>query len=228
MTFWRGEVSYKEADEAGTLVEFGREDFSISQFPDDSRTMRAVCRYSTTGLIRDVTYTVGADFKPVECFVRVAMQTHVIGSAWFRFTDTTAEAEGFTAKEGRFKQCIPVPDRVVAFGSHPLCSDFWRLAHVKAENPGTAQVLSNCMNSSPAAPGDTGPMLFQREYSYNYVGEKTVTVPAGAFKTHQFDWAVRDGKTLRLWTTGPDYLPIRMDFPEKGNVYELMSLDIED
>lgn len=227
MTFWRGTLMYREPGPDGALVDFGQEDFTISGFPDGSRTLRALCRYSTTGLVRDVTYTIGADFKPVECFVRVARQDHAIGSAWFRFTDTTAEAEGFTRKEGRFRQCIDVPQRVTAFGSHPLCSDFWRVAHLRAENPGALQTVDNCMNSSPAASGDSGPMLFQRSYSYKYVGEESVTVLAGTFNTHQFDWPVRAGKTLRLWTTGPDYLPIRMDFPERGNVYELVSLEIE-
>lgn len=228
MRLLRGEVVYSELGPDDTLAQFGQESFSISCFPDGSRTLRAVCRYSTNGLTRDVTYTIGADFKPVECFVRVALPSQVIGSAWFRFTDTTAEAEGFTAKEGRFSQRVEVPRRVTAFGSHPLCSDFWRIAHLKTGKPGEVQILKNCMNSSAAASGDTGPMLFQREYSYTYVGEQTVTVPAGTFTAHQFDWAVRDGKTLRLWTSAPDYLPYRMDFPERGNVYELTSLEIED
>lgn len=228
MTFWRGTVIYREPDEKGALVDFGREDFSVSIFPDGSRTMRAVCRYNSTGLTRDVTYTVGPDFKPVECFVKVAMQTHAIGSTWFRFTNALAEAEGYTHKEGRISQRISVPGRVLAFGSHPLCSDFWRVAHLQTSNPGELQTIDNCMNSSPAASGDSGPMLYRRSYSYIYVGTESISVPAGDYETHRFDWPVRDGKTLRLWTTGPDYLPIRMDFPEKGNVYELVSLEIED
>lgn len=228
MTFWRGAVIYREPGDDGRLTDFGREDFTISRFADGSRTLRALCRYSTTGLTRDVTYTIGADFKPVECFVRVAMPGHVIGSGWFRFTDTTAEAEGFTRNEGRYKQCISVPERVTAFGSHPLCSDFWRIAHVQTESAGELQTVENCMNSSPAASGDSGPMLFQRTYTYKYAGAESVTVPAGTYDTHRFDWPVREGKTLRLWTTGPDYLPIRMDFPERGNAYELISLEIED
>lgn len=228
MTFWRGTVMYREPGADGHLTDFGQEDFTISKFPDGSRTMRALCRYSSTGLTRDVTYTVGSDFKPIECFVRVAMQTHAIGSAWFRFTDTLAEAEGFTRQEGRINQRITLTKRVTAFGSHPLCSDFWRIAHLTTDRPGALQTVDNCMNSSPAASGDSGPMLFQRSYTYTYVGEESVTVPAGTYDAHHFDWPVRDGKTLRLWTTGPDYLPLRMDFPERGNVYELVSLEIED
>lgn len=228
MTFWRGEVTYKEPGEDGALAVFGREDFSISLFPDGSRTMRAVCRYFTTGLTRDVTYTVTPDFKPVECFVRVAKQTHVVGSGWFRFSGTAAKAEALTINEGRIRQRMDVSERVQAFGSHPICSDVWRLAHLKAENPGNVQILDNCMNSSPAAPGDTGPMLFPRTYHYTFQGEEEVTVPIGTFTLHRFDWAVREGKTLRLWTEGPDYLPYRMDFPERGSVYELTTLEIED
>lgn len=224
MRLIKGEVSYREAS-AGGLREFGREYFSVSVFPDGSRTLRAVCCYSQKGITRDVVYTVGADWKPREAFVRVARESEVVGSAWFRFTDAFAEAEGFTRGEGRYRQRIDVPTRVLAFGSHPICSDIWRLAHLSTEKGDHLQILENCMNSSPAASGDTGPMLFPRRYQYRLGAHETIDTIAGRVACYRFDWSVREGKTLRMWTAAPDFLPYRMDCPETGQRYDLVILN---
>lgn len=221
MRLIRGEVSYRERESNG-MKEFGREYFSVSVFPDGSRTLRALCCYAVKGITRDVTYVVGADWRPREAFVRVALADEIVGSAWFRFTDTTAEAEGFTRGEGRYRQRIDVPERILAFGSHPICSDIWRLAHLSVDKGDALQILDNCMNSSPAASGDTGPMLFSRQYHYRLGARETIDTIAGAIDCHRFDWRVRDGKTLRMWTAAPDFLPYRMDCPETGQRYDLV------
>jgi hypothetical protein len=220
----RGEVSYREPD-AGVFREFGREYFSVSVFPNGSRTLRALCCYHRKGITRDVIYSVGADWKPREAFVRVALESEIVGSAWFRFTEEFAEAEGFTRGEGRYRQRIDVPTRIFAFGSHPICSDIWRLAHLSTERGDQLQILENCMNSSPAASGDTGPMLFPRRYHYRLGATETIETIAGEVRCHRFDWAVREGKTLRMWTTAPDFLPYCMDCPETGQRYDLVVLD---
>ena len=221
----QGYIAYIEGTNTPNPKEFGREFFSMSIQADGLRTMRAICEFDAEGITRDVTYTVGADFKPIECYVRVALESRPVGSGWFRFTDTTAEGKAFTSSDGRFSQLIKVPERVTAFGSHPICSDILRLAHLKTEQPGQSQTLTNCMNSSPLAHGESGPMLGIRDYTYIYRGAETITVGAGSFKCQRFDWPVRAGKTLCMWTTD-DFMPIRMVFPEGHKTYDLMELKI--
>jgi hypothetical protein len=225
--FMQGYIAYLESTNTSAPKEFGREFFSMSIQRDGLRTMRAVCEFDAEGITRDVTYTVGPDYRPIECYVRVALESRPVGSGWFRFTDTTAEGEAFTSTEGRFTQLIHVPERVKAFGSHPICSDILRLAHLKAEQPGQRQTLTNCMNSSPLAHGESGPILGLRTYDYTYGGAEKINVGAGTFDCQRFDWAVRPGKTLCMWTT-PDYLPIRMVFPEGHKTYDLMELKVRD
>lgn len=225
--FIQGYIAYITGTDTANPKEFGREFFSMSIQSDGLRTMRAVCEFDAEGITRDVTYTVGRDFKPIECYVRVALETKPVGSGWFRFTDDTAEGEVFTASDGRFSQHIKVPERVKAFGSHPICSDILRLAHLKPEGIGQTQVLANCMNSSPLAHGESGPMLGVRDYTYIYRGTETITVGAGTFTCQRFDWPVRAGKTLCMWTTD-DFMPIRMVFPEGHKTYDLMDLKIRD
>ena len=218
--FIQGYIAYIAGTDTPTPKEFGREFFTMSIQKDGLRTMRAVCEFDAEGITRDVTYT-------IECYVRVALETKPVGSGWFRFTDDTAEGEAYTASEGRFSQRIKVSERVKAFGSHPICSDILRLAHLKPEGPGQTLVLNNCMNSSPMAHGESGPMLGIRDYTYIYRGIETITVGAGTFTCQRFDWPVRAGKTLCMWTTD-DFMPIRMVFPEGHKTYDLMDLKIRD
>lgn len=218
MRLIRGEVRYAVGNSA-----FGHEAFSVSVFPDGSRTLRALCRYDE-GLTRDVVYTVGPDWRPHEAFVRVARPDAPIGSGWFRFTGDSAEAECETAHHGRLSQRIAVTERVRAFGSHPICSDIWRLAHVATDRIGEPQLLTYCMNSSPTAAGDTGPMLGWRDYCYVVAAAETIDTVVGPVACHRYEWAVRPGKTLRMWTGAPDFLPYRMDCPETGQRYDLTSL----
>ncbi|MDX2223391.1 MAG: hypothetical protein SFV21_11620 [Rhodospirillaceae bacterium] len=222
-----GRIAYR-VSESGRTREFGRELFSISVQSSGHRTMRAVCEFDDEGITRDVTYTVNAEFRPMDCYVRVALADRVVGAGWFLFGDDFAEGEAMTAAEGRIRQRIAVPERVTAFGSHPICSDIWRLAHLKRIGVGQPQRLSNCMNSSPLSHGESGPMLFRREYTYLYRGAERVNVGAGQFDCHRFDWPVRAGKTLCMWTCGDDLLPVRMAFPEGGKTYELETLSIRE
>jgi hypothetical protein len=71
-------------------------------------------------------------------------------------------------------------------------------------------------------------MLGRRDYTYVYRGAETLTVPAGSYACQRFDWPVRTGKTLCMWTTGADYLPIRMTFPEGHKRYDLMAIEIRE
>ena len=222
-----GEISYCLNPAGQPQTQFGREIFSISVQANGLRTLRVLCEFDNMGLTRDVTYTVGPDWRPLECYVRIDEEDRALGSGWFRFTPSYAEGEGFTINEGRFRQRIELTSPVNAFGSHPICSDIWKLAHVKPVSTDELQVVDNCLNSSPLSAGQTGPVMAPRSYSYAYRGSEEITVAAGTFTCQRFDWPVREGKTLCMWTTGgDDFLPIRMTYPEGEKIYDLVELEI--
>lgn len=228
MKFIQGLISYRLGTPETQGAWFGREHFSVSLFENGMRTLRAVCEFEDVGLVRDVTYTLDAAFRPLECYVRVAFQTKPVGSGWFRFTETSAEGEAFTAGEGRVRQRFELSEPVRAFGTHPICSDMLRLAHLRTEVPGAEQVLTNCMNSSGLSYGESGPLLSPRSYRYVHRGPQSITTEAGRFDAQAFEWKVREGKTLLLWTLKPDHLPVRLYFPEGGKIYDLVSLTVRD
>lgn len=228
MKFIQGLISYRAGTPENQGAWFGREHFSLSLFENGTRTLRAVCEFEDVGLVRDVTYTLDPAFRPLDCYVRVAYQARPVGSGRFRFTETSAEGEAFTEADGRVRQHFALTDRVKAFGTHPICSDMLRLAHLRTDLVGQEQVLTNCMNSSGLSYGESGPLLSPRTYRYVHRGVERVTTDAGTLDTQAFEWKVRDGKTLLLWTVKPHHLPARLYFPEGNKIYDLVSLTVRD
>lgn len=223
-----GEISYCKNPAGQSQTQFGREIFSVSVQANGIRTLRVLCEFDNLGLTRDVTYTLGPDWRPLECYVRIAEEGRVLGSGWFRFTPTSAEGEAITLNEGRISQRIALDKPVNAFGTHPICADIWKLAHVKPVQSDDLQIVDNCFNSSPLSAGNSGPIMAPRTYAYWYRGEETLAVKSGTYDCHKFEWPVRDGKTLIMWTTLDDYLPVRMIYPEGERIYDLVELEMRE
>ena len=220
----RGKISYTHEAEG----EIGREWFTMTAGPDGSRTLRCLCQMDADGLTRDVVYTVDDAFQPIDCFVRLSVGNRFAGTGWFRFGDGFGEGEILTVTEGRMRQRLIIDGRVKAFGTHPICADIWKLAHLSPTRPGQLQHLTHSMNCSPLENGGSGPVLARKEYAYFYRGAETVTVAAGTFNCQRYDWPVRPDKTLCMWTTGPDFLPVRMTAPEVGKTYDLVELFVQE
>jgi len=218
---YRGVVSYGHETDGTT----GRESFHVTVHADGSRTLRCVCEMDNIPLIRDVTYSVNDRFEALDCFVRLSAYGAFIGSGWFRFTDTMAEGELVSAKEGRVSQRIETPGRVKLFGTHPLCVDIWKCAHTPAERPGEVQPLTNCFSSSLAPSGASGPMMVDKTYDMTFRGTETVTTPAGTFDCLHYSWDTYTGRTLQMHTVPGDWLPVRVRVPEVGRVYELIEFE---
>jgi len=218
---YRGRIRYLEAGGKCT----GREFFHVSVHADGSRTLRCVCEMDDVPLVRDVVYTVNERFEAVDCFVRVVGHGALIGSGWFRFTDEFAEAEVFTAAEGRVSQKVATPGRVKIFGSHPISLDIWKCAHTPAERPGEFQTLRNCFSSSLTPNGAGGPLLIAKTYDIAYQGLTTVSAPAGRYECLHYLWDTRSGRTLALYTVPGDWLPVKLVVPERGRIYELVEFE---
>jgi hypothetical protein len=217
---YRGVIAYIQDGEIT-----GRETFVGTVHADGSRTIRCLCEMDNFNLIRDVTYTVNAQFEAIDCFVRLISEDQFVGSGWFRFTEDMAEGETITAAEGRISQRFPTRGRVKLFGSHPLCIDTWKCAHTPAENPGVLHPVTNCFSSSLVTNGASGPMLNKKTYDMTFVGRESVTVPAGTFDCLVYEWDTHTGRTLRMYTTPGDFLTVKTIIPERGRHYELVQFE---
>jgi len=167
------------------------------------------------GVVRDVNLRVGADFRPQESFVRIAVGGEFRGSAWFRFGGLVAECEAFTAVEGRVSQRMELAAPLPAFGNHAMVNDGFLLnLYDLSKGPGV-QVTRGMLLSSPDHRGATGPMLFGIDLATEFVGRERLCVAAGTFEALHFRFVDIPGLPLEhppydLWCTDDgDYVLLK-------------------
>jgi hypothetical protein len=224
----RGRIDYLH-DQQG---ERGREWFTITAHADGARTLRAQCEMDDEDLLRDVTYSVDARWRPLDAFVRLVRQDQFVGSAWFRFHDRGAECEAFTVADGRTSQRVELERRPTLFAAHPLVGDGWQAAAYDFSRGPGRQRLELCTNSSSRPDGGSGPSLGVVHKDLEFVGEETVTVPAGRFRArrmriHPLMPAMAHWPPLEFWVAGEDNLLVRMRWDLLESSYDLVELEGE-
>jgi hypothetical protein len=216
---YRGTVRYMTG-----ARENGRETFSVTVQPDGLRTMRVQCEMDDDRLLRDVTITVDATWRPVTAFVQLTIAERLVGATWYRFSAEAAIAEGFTAGEGRISQRFALTRPADAFVAHPIHGDAWNLARLRAA--GGRAVGTPDFASSLLPNGGSGPTLvpFPKDYlAFAMVGGETVKTPAGSFAAEHFTMTVvPKKKVMDVWAFGEDCIPVRM--ATEGRTYELVDL----
>lgn len=183
----RGKVQYLSHHAERFGQERGREHFHISVFDDGRRTLSAHCEIDDApAVMRDVTYSVGPGFAPLDCFVRLNVGGEFMGSGWFKFSPTCAEGECFNRVEGRISQRLELSAPIAGLGAHPIMGDAWLLnVYDLARGPGR-QFFPNMMLTSPDHRGATGPLLFRLGFGLEFVGHERISVIAGSFDALHF------------------------------------------
>lgn len=219
-TTQRGKILYLREGQ-----ETGREWFTITKHTTGHRTLRAHCEMDDHELLRDVTYSVGEDWKPRDAFVRLSLHDQFVGSSWFRFGERQVECEGFTVKEGRFSQHFDIATRAPSFGAHPICCDVWHLTQFDRRGP-KQQILKGAVMSSPLPDGGSGPMIGIKDLNILYFGPETITVPAGTFTAEHFQFVLSGEHPGNedVWFLLPDYIPLKIGYPIYNSTYELAEL----
>jgi hypothetical protein len=193
----RGKLHYSSDQPQRPGAERGREHFTITVAADGRRTLRACTEIDDSpNVLRDVTLSLRADWTPEDAFVRLSVGDRFMGSSWFRFTDTFAECEGWTAAEGRISQRWPLSRRLDGFGTHPIQADAWLtsmvdLARAEAGPLPHRGEYDNLLMCSLDHRGATGPMLmrFERPVKLAFIGRERITVKAGSFDALHYRFA---------------------------------------
>ena len=211
-----GTIAYTSTKPERSGATRGREYFRIDVHRDGSRTIAAHGEIDDApAVVRDVNLRVGADRRPLDCFVRICVGGEFTGSAWFRFDDGLAECEALTAAEGRFSQRMAIEGHLPAFGNHAMINDGFLLGlYDLSQGPGI-EVTRGLLLSSPDHRGATGPMLFGVDLAIEYVGPERITVGAGTFDALHFRMVDVPGLPLEhppydLWCTSDgDYVLLK-------------------
>ena len=223
----RGRVAYRQR--GGDA--WGFEEWAIGCGADGLRVMTAHCEMALgdDAVVRDCVLSVHADFHPHDAFVRIMNHGSVTGTGWFRFTDTEAACESWTAAEGRISQVMPIVRPIRGFGVHAVQADGWLAATFPYDKgPGHMQFFGRNLLHSVHHLGATGPFIATTGSGLSYVGPETVTVAAGSFDCHRirfvgltnahpaYDmWVTRDGEFVYVKGEVAGYM---------DSVFELMSL----
>lgn len=175
----------------GTTREFGREWFSLTEHEDGQRTLRARCEIEAgvvapREVLREVTYSVDSEFRPIDCYNRLHMNGRFLGSGWMRFTETEAECESWGAALGRVSQVVKLKHPVRSLGSHPVSCDAWHLPQHDLTGVNRVQRHDHVWMTSLEHDGCSAPLLAQLPLSFEYCGRENVTVPAGTFETDHY------------------------------------------
>jgi hypothetical protein len=236
----RGTLRYTSDKPERKGQERGREYFTITKHGDGSRTLRAYVEIDDApNVMRDVTLSVGADWRPTDCFVRLSVGDAFMGSSWFQFTETEALCEGHTVNEGRISQRMPLKAPVDAFGTHPIQGDAWLMNIVAQESPGKSRLYRNLLMCSLDHRGATGPILMPHHMGVPiaFIGRERITVAAGNFDALHFRltetsddatdtrnepgkhppydlWVTADGEYVMLLATVTGYMMTRYELTE--------------
>ncbi len=199
-------------------VKTGQEYFAISTFTNGARTLRAQCEMWDDTLLRDVTFAIDADYRPLDAFIRLAQHGQFVGSSWFRFGESFVECEAHTAREGRISQCMEWDGWPICFGTHSLITDGWHAKHWQGSDP----ALLRSPVSSHAANGGTGPLIATTEFQLRHQGDEAVTVPAGQFHCRHFTIGFQTYSPIHFWVTGTQHQFVRMEWDHLDANYELL------
>ena len=168
----------------------GGETFSITVHTDGRRTLRATCAIDENSprVLRDCVQSYDKNWGPTEAFNQITVDEQFVGSAWYRFTDSYAECEGYTVREGRISHRMEYDKRPCTFGSHPIQADAMHCRNYDLSKGPGEQTTGFYLMSSFHHRGADGPMLLKRPNGMFlvYMGDEKVTVEAGTFNAHHF------------------------------------------
>lgn len=197
----------------------GREDFAID-VREDGRTIRSYCEIDDDGLTRDASWTLDAAHYPVEGHVRVVQKGALIGSAWYRFSESETECESLTEAMGRSSQRLS--GRPQYLGLHPLIGDGMIALARGVDEPGVERVIES-VTCSYDINGETSLVALPIDIGVTYVGMEDIEVPAGKFSARRYALCWQPyWPAAHLWVHGDDALFLRLSWDVSGTTSELV------
>ncbi len=204
----------------------GQERALVTVHGDGRRTLRTLSEIFESEVLRDVTYTVDADYRPLEAFVRVTVQDRHLGSAWFRFHDAEVECETASADGVRQSQSMALDRPALSFLSHAVASDVWHGASIRRQPGLGPQMITPLLTCSPRHDGSSAPALGSWPLQATYLGTERVDTVVGPMEAEHIRYEEPTGELfLDTWCSADgDRILLRMYYPAYGSSYRLRSL----
>jgi hypothetical protein len=186
----RGRIRYTSKRKGTLDQDRGGETYVVTKHVDGSRTIRCHCAIdeSSPRVLRDTQTTFDAEWHPTSGFYHLMVDEAFVGSAWYRFTQDSAECEGFTVREGRVSHRFENSGWPGKFVTHAMQGDaFETSAYDVSRGPGVHQQPLT-MSCSSHYRGADGPTLIKSTPGgvMSFLGREEVTVAAGTFPALHF------------------------------------------
>jgi len=183
----RGRIIYtsKKPEMLGRIR--GREWFAFTHHADGSVVLRAQCEIEEPAptVLRDVIYAVGADGHPRNLHVHLTVGDSFMGSGWFNMLPGVIECESSSPSIGRVSQRVSYSGKLDGFGTHPVVGDGY-LTRCMDVTKGPHRRTIRVYVPSPDHRGATPPLASEVQIDLEYIGDETITVPAGTFACRRF------------------------------------------
>ena len=192
----RGTILYTSRKPERVGERRGIEHFNFTHHGDGRTTLRAYVEIEEPEptVLRDVIYSLDAQHRPADCYVRLTVGDRFMGSGWFRFRPEEIECESYGPSIGRISQRVPLDGPIDGFGTHPVVADGYLLSVLPWES-GQRRRL-HVYVPSPDHRGATPPLLAEVNIDAVFLGRETITVPAGNFTARHFQYLDEGGSGM--------------------------------
>ena len=163
---------------------------------------------------KDIVYSVDRDFRPIDSYVRLIKDGTLLGTGRFQFDDNGGSLECDSRVLGHVAQRVDQRGGFPSFGPHPLTCDIWHLARYDHASGEKVQYFNSAL-SSLEHDGCSGPMLHPLRFGIEFLGPQTVTVPAGTFETHHYQFHLagslpQEHPLEQLWCIPGDFIFVKI------------------
>ena len=201
------------------------ERFTLTINPDRTRTLRTLTRSPKGDLLRDVTQTVGEDWRPIEAYGRLFLGGRSQGTVLRRVVgDRLHSSYWLPGKEPDEAEFDAPPNLLI--GYHPVTADAWKPNFYDLDRGGTQDVyvhtVSEFWNGGSLDHG------VGRRSTVDFIGMESHSVPAGIFETERFMWHAPAGGELEVWRTGPHHIFVKLVHHARQTLYQLAELHVTD
>jgi hypothetical protein len=200
----------------------GREDFWLTRNRDGTRTLRSIAMTDDSKFVRDVTFTLSADERPADIFIRLQVDDRLVGTGYFRTEGDRMRIVVDAGETGHTEQVVPIPPRFHVT-THAVMLDAWPFWAYDRGRGGEQTIT--VYNTSTRWNGTDGPLGRIEPLRLRFVTEEDVTVPAGTLRCrlYHLDTDTVEVPLSKIWVTGEDNLMVRYDWGELDLEYVLGS-----
>lgn len=194
----------------------GAEEWRIFVHPDGSRTMILSKDFVSANALQIMTAHVDANFRPVDVYATYWVPDGYRGSIRVALEGATMRAVS-EGPGGSVTEEISVPDEVSVV-THGESMNGWYLwqgeRDAEGKHAATYYIFSPTRDGSEMVRGRLGQASFQ------YLGQETITVPAGTFETEHYLLT-----NIEIWITGEDRILVKQAITDEDKEYVLTKLE---